>query len=161
MTIAERFNRSDISYQIGGRALLFASGFDGEVDAIDLVFPAAARNELSKLLHELTGIPAVFGADEPPFTPAWRCVHHWGTETLDCIGGLAVEVGNSTVRLPYRPGRTWHLDGVEMPLAPAEQWMFVYRMLDPRSAARLLDVVDEEGHEALSHDLGLVDGATD
>ena len=73
---------------------------------------------------------------------------------------MAVEVGGDVVRLPYRPGRTWHLDGVEIPLAPAEQWMFVYRILEPRWAARLLEVVDDDGHEALRGDLGLIGEAS-
>jgi len=121
VTIAERLNRSGIAYQIGGDVLLHALDLNGDVDAIELVFPAAARNELAKLLHEATGVAAEFGVDEEPFAPAWRCVHHWGTETLDCIGGMAVDMGGSVIRLPYRPGRTWHLDGVEIPLAPAGQ----------------------------------------
>ena len=36
---------------------------------------------------------------------------------MDCMGGLAVNLGADTIRLPFRPGRTWHLDGVEIPLA--------------------------------------------
>lgn len=157
MTIAERFNRSGIAYQMGGSVLLHAFDLDGEVDGIDLVFPAAARNELAKLLQAATGVTAEFGVDEEPFVPAWRCVHHWGTETLDCIGGMAVDMGGSVIRLPYRPGGTWHLDGVEIPMAPAEQWLFVYRIVDPRSAALLASVVDDAGHEALRADLGLDD----
>ena len=148
--LARHFGAAGIPWQLGGSGLLFAHGLVDRVGDLDLVSPAAARAELEAVLLDLGAGNLDFGApQEPGFVSGWRCRCRVRGQELDLSGEITLEIEDRVVRFPFRSGAVWDLDGAVIPLAPAEQWLLIYRLHNPARAAVLEPVVDRGAWEAL------------
>jgi hypothetical protein len=135
---------------------LYALGLVGRVGDLDLVFPSADRHGLPAAIGDLVDAPLDFGApQEAGFSSDWRCLAAVEGQDLDLTGGLVLEVAGIAVRLPFRDGGRWDLDGVSIPLAPVEQWLLIYRVHDPGRSRLLGAAVDPAAWQAMCLRLGL------
>ena len=159
----ESFGRScrmaGIPWQLGGSGLLFSLGLVDAVRDLDVVFPADVMDQLAEVVEESTGSAPSFSArQEDGFVSGFRGQHHWDGVELDMTAGIALDYGTLTVRLPFEPGGLWMVGDEEIPLAPLDQWLLIYRFHNPERAALLDGAVGEPGWADLVARLGLPDG---
>jgi hypothetical protein len=133
-------DEAGVPYQLGGGGLLFACGLADRVGDLDLQFPEEARDRLAAVIERLSGVPPRFTEAAPGrFASAWRCRHRIVTQELDLVGGQAVRLDGTDVRLPVAPEGEWEVGGVAVPLAPPEQEWLVYRVAGKPERAALLE----------------------
>ena len=155
-TLAADLEVADITFQVGGSALLHALGLVESVRDLDIVFPTDAADALGAYLTSATGVqPSFDSAQEPGFVSDWRCRHPFGAVELDLTGGVALQIDGSKVPVPFTPGGTWFLEGIEVPLAPPEHWLLIYRQHRSARAKLLEPLVEPNRWDDLKSLLGL------
>jgi hypothetical protein len=154
--LARRFETRVIPFQLGGSGLLFAHGRVDRVGDLDLVFPEAARPGLEQVLVEQGGaVPRFDASQEPGFVSAWRCRYELDGQELDLSGAITLVIEGRRIPLPFIAGGFWDLDGVNVPLAPLEQWALIYRVHKPERALLFEDLVDPEAWSCLCRRAGI------
>lgn len=154
--LARAFDAAEVPFQLGGSGLLHAHGLVDRVGDLDLVSPGDARPAVGAVLTALSGRVPTFDAEqEPGFVSDWRSRHELDGQPLDLSGGVAVTIEGRKVRLPFRRGATWDLDGRPIPLAPPEQWLLIYLVHGSDRAGLLAAMVDRAAWAALHRELDL------
>lgn len=137
--VALRLHEAGIPFLLGGSALLHALGAKVEVGDIDLVLRPEDRERLRAAAGDwwraLTTEPT------PLFRSAWKATLEVEGVPVEALGGLAWADGDRVVRMPFSAASTWRCGDVEVPLAPADHWLALYRLYRPDRAAALAAVL--------------------
>ena len=137
--VAVRLREAGIPFVLGGSALLHALGAKVQVGDIDLVLRAVDRERLRAAAGDWWR--AITTEQTPLFRSAWKATLDVGGVPVEALGGLAWADGDRVLEMPFRAEGTWRCGDVEVPLAPAADWLALYRLYRPDRAAELAAVL--------------------
>jgi hypothetical protein len=134
--VALRLQAAGVEFLLGGSGLLHALGAPVEVGDVDLL----VRPESLPAVRAAAGEWWRSVSEEPTelFRSPWKATLDVGGVEVELIGGLAwVAADGSVVTMPFEAAGAWRCGSADVPLAPPEAWLALYRRYKPERAAQL------------------------
>ncbi len=130
----------DLPWALGGSAMLAVCGIDVAVNDLDVMADAGSASDVHAAFPDFARI----GRGPGPAHSAWLLSGRLGDVDVDVIGDMAVRGADGIEVFGLRVARTVVVDGVEIPLAPLEQWQRIYLVLEPVKAQLIAAHLERE-----------------
>jgi len=130
---------ADVPHAVGGSVLLHALGIPVEPRDVDILTAPRWRAEVAAAL-DWERLPP-----PPPsnfLASAWIDRFQAEGVVVEVMADMTVLTGEHRFTVPVGGGRSFTVDGVDVPLGDPVAWLVVYRVIRPERAEALAGVLD-------------------
>jgi Fe-S cluster biogenesis protein NfuA len=152
--IADRLERRQVEYCVGGSVMLALNGFDVDPEDIDIAVNAGARPVVVDILSTYTD-----RARTDLWRSEWALRTEWDVEDgqvgVDVIGDLRVMVDGAEASFPVAAERRVTIGGHDIAVAPLRHWYHLYRVHRPAKAELIASRLSDSEIVAGARELGI------